>query len=395
MSFLSRVFGKHTNKKVFLTLDMSSASVGGALVALSDGNPPHILFCDRIEIPHQKEPDVDFLITATEKTIDAVLTKAMRRGTPNGIACFFASPWYVAQTRTIHIAKEKPTTITEETLRSIITKEQETFRHSHLAAYAKGFDGAEIIERRIMDVRLDGYSVASPFGKRARDIHASFFVSIVPETAVLRYDERIRRIFPHATITHHTFPFAAFSTLRDHFTNEPDFLLIDVTREITDISMVIDGTLVESVSFPLGTRTLTSTVRHIVHAGEKDVATLLHMHKKGIAEKRTALKMEEALFRAQTEWGEGVTDVFKKLSANIQIPHTIFLIAENGVASFFKQFLEEEKFGQSALTESSFRVRLVDDDMANVFAKSETSARNDPQCALEAAFMARVHTPHH
>ena len=385
-----------------MLIDIGSASVGAALVLLHQDKKPRVLFTHRSAIPFQKSLNFERFVTGTERAIDTVAEAVIKKGlphlsfTPYGkkrvdtIVCFFASPWYTSQTRRIHLEKDTPFIITEETVRDIIHAEEKSFAQSRLALFTEGAGEGQIIERRIIDMRLDGYSVSAPFGKRARSVHAALFLSMVPQAIITRFTERLRRVLHVRDIGYHTFPFAAFTVLRDRFAANEDFLFLDITGEVTDVVLAKEGVLLETLSFPKGRHFVVRTLADAFGTTEHEALSLLAMHGTHSAETRTALKIEETLFRVQKEWLASFSDVLRKLGENVGIPHTIFYTADSDVQNLFKSFLSEEQFGQTSLTEAPFRVMPLDESFAASSLDRADRAPTDPFLALEGIFLQKL-----
>ncbi len=261
---MSSKFLKH-GYGLSIVLDISSESIGGSLVVLNQDQTSLVLHSTRLAIIWEKPVTPEPLLIRIRQTLLAVVKQLHNEGLPEvsrhgiythhiaKVSVTFASPWYLSQTEGLTVNYEKPTLITRAVLKKIIDQEERKFNdklkeHTHSQLYNQ----AQIIERRIVDIKLNGYSTNSPYQKKAQKIDLSMHTSFVSQDILLVVNNSIGQYFNYRSIKYSSFPLVSFTALTHH-TDLHDSIILDIRGETTDISLIKQGALWESVSFPAGT----------------------------------------------------------------------------------------------------------------------------------------------
>ncbi len=124
---------------------------------------------------------------------------------------------------------------------------------------------------------LNGYQTSKPYGKQTKSIEISIFLSMISKEVETKTRKVLEKIFHSHTIAFHSFALTSFSAIRDIFHSEEDFLLVDVGGEVTDVSLVRRGILLETVSFPTGKNFLLRSVVLDLNTIPEEAHTLIRM----------------------------------------------------------------------------------------------------------------------
>ncbi len=262
MSFL---FGTKKQKEhSFLVCSIESGAVYVALVLAYPNSKPFIVHSVSKAVPFQETPSHERLTATTlQALVDAcndvltqgiphVSSRRIQKGHIDAVYCVYGSPWYISQTQTVTIEKNEPVVITKKILSELV--EQHVSVDALRAVLSDEQDAAYILEQNIVGVRLNGYATENPIDKEAK--HVSFSVSsgAVSNRFRLYVEESISRFFPGVPFVHHCSPTMEFFGIRDAFVTEQSFFIVDVSAEVTDVSVVRAGVLQETATFPFGTR---------------------------------------------------------------------------------------------------------------------------------------------
>src|SRR3989344_5473983 len=109
-----------------------------------------------------------------------------------------------------------------------------------------------IIEKKIVQIKLNGYEVRNPYGQKTSRIELSMIVGVSSGKVVESIERKLSNFFHVKSVHFGAFPIAAFSAIRDIFPNEKNFLFIDITGEATDVSLVSNDILAGTVAFSRG-----------------------------------------------------------------------------------------------------------------------------------------------
>ncbi len=172
MGFFS---GSKNKEKIVAIFDIGSGGVGGALVKIipqkegEKAQPPTIIAQTHTDITFQESLDFDTFFKDMQKALLQTSTDLfnMKKGAPSEIVCNLASPWYVGETRHIHMDKPAPFLITKTVIEDLVTAEQKALIQTYKFKYEEVNDAPYLMESKIFHSRLNGYLVDDIVGKRA------------------------------------------------------------------------------------------------------------------------------------------------------------------------------------------------------------------------------------
>ncbi len=355
------IFGRE-KKDTFLVFDIGNASVGGALVKrkIENGHPSlQILTSEREEIPFGEHVLFDRLLKNMLSAVGTVaerLTKKAGRHIPL-VRVVLASPWYISETKIISIKKAKKFVFTETMQNEFIAKEISDYKQLLVKRNKVGYDEAlSVVESEIINVCLNGYDTVAPLGKEAYDIKLALYLSVSHEKILKTITDKLLSFSPNANITFHSFPLAYFSAVRDLYPKNHDFLLLDVSGEITDVSLVRRGVLLETASFPLGRNFLLRRVAIGLKRTLPEAFSLLSLSQRNELHQNEKEKFTKIFFKVKDEWLGAFQKVLADLSGELYVPGEIFLAADDDVTGLFAEWISGEQFSQYSLTHEKFRV---------------------------------------
>lgn len=388
------IFSIKKKEKLVAIFDIGSSSVSGALALIPDKKSdgiPKIIHTAHSEIPFQENLDFDRFLHLMLKSLEETAIKMAKgnRAVPKKVFCFLASPWCATQTRVISHSRNTPFMFTEKMAAELIEKELKAFENSELKKYADVGSAAEIIESKNIEISLNGYKTAKPFGKYAHEVEMTLFVSMSPKTILDLVEEKIHTFFHVSGIHFHSFVFSSFVAVRDMFPENDDFLLADIGGEITDISMVKNDVISESASFPYGKNFLIRRISSSLNKLPAEALSLLSIYVAGKLESSMVRKMEGALKKARNEWLAHFQESLSGLSSAF-LPETVFLTADKDVSPWFAETIAKEEFSQYSQTRNKFNVILLEASSLRRFCKNKDGVERDPFLMLESIFINRI-----
>ncbi len=351
-----------------MVFDIGSSSVGAGLLKLARGEPVRVIHSIHEAIPHQTTVDPDKLFRDMIEVLKRVYGEIIKQGVTHltgsefrhvkisRVLYSFSSPWSATQTKTLSIKKDKSFVFTHELLNSLMLDEERKFKRE-VTGSGKVFSAdLSVIERRIIQTRLNGYDVRDPFGKRAREADISYFSGIVPKSVLDKTIEVSHAEHISKNIKVLTFPLIAYSAIRDAFPKENDFIHLRIGGEISDVSIIEDGLITESASFPRGQNNVVGIIAENINMTKEQTVSLLKLYMSGHAEADFSAKSEPIILRFMDEWVVGLRAVLEKLKNGMFLPQKLFLTMDGDLSPLFVKTLERNTTSNSNVASAHFDV---------------------------------------
>ena len=276
------------DESLVLLVDIGSASVGGALVKIEKGSAPHILVTVRENISFQDALSPARFLVAMNRSLDKVLKTMQIKTNPVGLSqatkptglpahifCTLSSPWFILKSRHLRIAHQEEFEVTERILDEFINEDIALLKEELKETLPP--KDVKIIEKKIVQIKLNGYEVRNPYGQKTSRIELSMIVGVSSGKVVESIERKLSNFFHVKSVHFGAFPIAAFSAIRDIFPNEKNFLFIDITGEATDVSLVSNDILAGTVAFSRGKNFFIREISTQLHTVHEEAATLFAM----------------------------------------------------------------------------------------------------------------------
>lgn len=369
---LSFSFLEQEKENISLLINVNNGSINTALVSFRQNKVPKFLYS--IEMPFVGEkPDIMKLSEGMSSLLDSSLEEIITVGWENSglkgrklshVVVSFSSPWFILKTKNIHLSKDDIFVVTKNFINDITQKEEELFKRELLDSYSSNKeDEFVVIEKSVVHTKINGYVVPDIIGRKTKDFDVSVLVSAITKNIE---DKVTNLIFkqthvPKENIIIHSFPLILFSTIRDSFENEANFILINIDSEITDIILVDNHTITSVVSFPFGKNTI---IRHLANSFKispeiAESQLVIYMSKK--IEDSTLDSTENLLRDLEKEWSVYFEDALVNLSPNMNWPKKTFVMADKNVASIFVDFLSLQKADATSSFRKHIDLKLIDE----------------------------------
>lgn len=370
--------------------DIGSGSIGGAFVNIDPGRMPEIIFSTRRDIPFQEKLNFQRFLDSMIKEMGELFITMQKAGSGVKVEqafCVLASPWYASQTRLVHYNEPAPFSITERGLSKLLQKEIDIFRASPLFERSKvGDELPEIMEAKNIQVKLNGYEVRTPVGKRAADLDVAFYISMTPAKIFRSINESITKFWSLPSVHFSSFAFTAFDLIRDIFAEEQSFLFMDISGEVTDISLSKDNILLESISFPSGKNRLIRAIVEGMKTTPAAAVSELDLYLEHKSTREHAKKIEEILAGASVEWKGFFEDALAQFAAEFPIPLTLFYTADDNVIKWYEKPIREADFTKFSSEEGAFAIRSLGNSFLSKFVQVLEPNFQDTFLTIEAVF---------
>lgn len=402
------LFSKKPKEEVSLVLDIGNGSIGGALVQFSRNHIPVVLYSHREPITFQQNIDSKKLVDLMVRLLTVVLQRihndglvrlhaAGRGRSLTHVFCSFSTPWFTSQTKVVRLQKEKPFVVSSRLINDIIESEEAKFQEAvRNGQYVQIFGSdVAVIERNIIQARLNGYEVHSPQGKTAHTVELSLFTSLMSKSLLRTIEDTIRTNFYFKQLVPQSFSLVSFSTIRDLFPQESSFVMMDVTGEVTDISITKDGMITDTVSFPMGRSAILRKISDELNASPEIALSLIKTYLEGHADPSASEKVIRVLNDFEREWCGLLYKSLSMLSQDAGLPKKVFLTVDDDVAGFFIPSIQKQKCAMFPTEEGqqsgeTFEVVFLNAAALAAHCEFSSRVRSDPFIALESIFMSKL-----
>lgn len=394
MSLLSS--SNKDNKEISILFHIGSGSVGGYLIKFVKSSKPEILYARKVPILFQKNLNLDRHFALMIKTFDQVVLDVQKYGISHlnftgllghGIKKAFyilSSPWCLSQTKIIKIKKDKSFEVADDSMNEIIKEQEAKFLSSDSATDSK------LIEKKIIGAKLNGYKLNKVYNRKSDNVELAFFMTSAPKSVIKELEDSASKHFVFQSSYFNSFVLASFLAIRDIYPDKENFVYIDVHTELTDLSIIKEGILIENVSFPIGRSYFIRKLSEHLNISSDESYTLMNLYIKGGCNEETLKKVEASVDSALKYWSDNFHSTLTSLSLRMYVPRTIFTIAGDEFSSFFLKNLREEKFSQFSLTEEPFNVIVLDSEKLSEYCKFDKALTKGPFAEIECVFLNKL-----
>ncbi len=374
-----------------LVFDIGSSSVGGALFLMQKSGVPKIIYSIREPITLEKEIDFYRFFNLALKSIEIIANDICTKGlgAPKKVFCVLSSPWYTSETRNIILQKNTPFIFNSKLADDLVGKEVALFESQCKEKYAHTKSKISSIELKNMKIMLNGYEANKPLNQKATSLEMMIFISMSEEEILEKIKEVIGKHFYSKNIKFSSFAMASFTVARDIFIQQENFLLIDIAGEVTDISMIKKDVLCSSVSFSLGRNFLIRGVASLLDCSIEEAISYISLYKDGHIADSLLKKIEPIISKLRSEWLGKFQESLVSLSNDISVPATIFLTTDDDLVNFFTETIKSEQFNQYTLTESKFKIIILNNQILNGITLFEKDVIRDPFITIESIYINR------
>jgi hypothetical protein len=309
------MFFSGSKDKLILIIDVQSSIVRGTLVLSQHGAIPRIVNTHSIAIPYKPTAGSAYLIKMALKAVEEVVrdarmyTEAHKHNEhfPNKISCVhyvLSSPWIVSQAKTLSVTFKQDTVISQAYITGMIWEERAKMT-SNTA------DDVRIIEEKVFDVRLNGYSVASWESRHTRDLGVSFIVSIAGGRMIDKFIDECRDIVRADAIKFHSSLFLQHLGIQTVVPGSSSYGLVHAHGELTDVAVINQRSCTFFGSYPYGVHTMVREMAAKMKTTDDSAESTITMILKGDLDTSRAKKESEILDELGKKW----IDNLKKLLA--------------------------------------------------------------------------------
>lgn len=382
MGFFSR------EKKVerIVVLHIGSGSVMGSVVSTVDGKTS-VHATAFTDIPVLSDLTLEQFEREMKKALEQTLAKLSfsKLPAPDRVVVYFASPWYASQIRTAKMSRPTPFVVSKTIVDDMIARELKAFEDEEISAKTGTTEALRAIDSKVIQVKLNEYPHNDPIGLSVRELELSIFISVAPERTLSMIEEVIERKF-HAPIRFSSFLLASFLVTRDFFSNMSSYILVDVGGEVSDVSLVRDGTLFQTVSFPHGCNFVLRKLSASLGRTTTEAVSLCTLYMEGKVEESIKDTCASVLADAKKVWTESFQKALFSVSNDLSSPDTVLLSVGTDIAPWFIETIRNEDFHQYTRVEKELKVIVLNAELFHDLLTFDVGVDRSPFLMIETLY---------
>ena len=342
-----------------MVFNIGSGSVSGGIVKFTEEPGENVVFYDKEPIPFQAEISVPKHLELMKASLTTLAGKIRANGQQkiDRIFYIFSSPWSVSQTKTIRIKEPKAFKVTESYMNRVIAEQEKQFQ-TDISKVGK------IIEKKIVQVKINGYVVTNFYNKSTKDLEISVFFSVVPDDILLTVEEAVAKTFTVKNIWCHSFSLSVLTVIGNLFPQKEDFIHVDVTEEVTDIAIIKNNIMISAGSIPLGRNDFIRALSKNLNITEEIADSMIKMQCAKNNDELAAMKLSVAMDVAARDWLAKLFEVLDSFKEKIYVPDSLFLVANTDITVFLQERLQKHDFRVTLLDNKKIKQGVANGDLA-------------------------------
>lgn len=216
------------------------------------------------------------------------------------------------------------------------------------------------LENKITNIKLNGYQLTKLKDEISDDIEINIYRSFVSNLTIKRLGNEIRTILPQINkFGFSTSTMQMYETIKNLFINTDNCLLINIGGEVTEINIVIEDVLTDSVTIPMGAHAFSRKLDTFIST-RGNLSTLSFLGNKSIDEKLDKIKNNK-IEEVKKEWLENISSAINE--SKKELPKNVFVFTNSESVEFFELLFEDIKiFSENKIIfikESIFNDRIM------------------------------------
>ena len=353
MSFFSLL--KRNKESYSLVLNISSGSISGGIIKFTNEPGENIIYYSKEQIPFQQDLSINrhykLMFSSLGNLIKRIRTDGLKKiPSKNGkeiqldkVYYIFSSPWSTSQTKIIRLNEKKSFKVTTDYINKKIDELEKQFQIDVSKV-------GKIIEKKVIQVIINGYPVTDYENKLATNLEIAVFFTIVPEDVLQSIETELSKVFNIKNSWCHSSALSIFSLIRNLFPQNEDFIYIEVSEEITDVSVIKDNVITSNVSIPMGRNNYIRELSGALKVTPEIVDSMISIKNNKSHDELANLKLSVTMDAVAQNWLTKIFDLLEGFKEKIYVPENLYLITSPDLASFL----------QDKLKKRDFKVTLVD-----------------------------------
>ncbi len=353
---------KKRGKKIAI-FDIGSSSIAGAYVLLPKNNEeeiPIVLESVRLEIKEAVSKELvdqeKEVVITLKKTAQALLQKKV--GKLDEVVCVITTPWCHSLTKKISVSNRKEISITKKMLDDLVTKELQSITKT----LDNEHDGSkEIVEKLVTEILIDDVPTDNPIGKDGQFLDLSLSYSYTNKNLIDKANDALLDVFYSTPISFSAFSILTYLMIRDYYPGQESHLILDISGETTDLSVINNGMFSQKYSFPFGKKTLFKHLALSLKIEERDAYELFKLYYQNNLSLTHREKLKKYFEIVEKFWSEELKHCLDTIPKYYKLPNTIFLTIDNDMRNWFFEVFKKTELAQNITLGKKFNIIILDE----------------------------------
>ncbi|MBP6858446.1 MAG: hypothetical protein KBC33_01290 [Candidatus Pacebacteria bacterium] len=367
------MFFSHPKSSLILILDVQSSIVRGTLVHMHATSKPHVVFTHSVGIAYKPHARSGYLVKAALAAVEENVAESLRfisqvhsiknptHNLPKHISAVhyvLSSPWVVSQAKTISQSFKKETSVTKADILKLVSEERAKMSQ-------KDEHDIRVIEEKIFDVRLNGYSIASWESRATTQLEVSFVSSLAGGRMIERFIQACDRAVGKKSVMFHSSLFLQHVAIQKVVPDRASYALIHVHGELTDIAIMHAHSCIFFGSYPFGIHSIVRTIARELKVSEQTADSTLNLVTQKALDTAQSKKQASIVDNMSNGWIGEFRKLLKINPLACGIPHHVIISARSHEDFFMNSF--KKAYPQSTL-------EVLDLDMMRAHVDFENTA---------------------
>lgn len=395
MNIFSNLFSFEIKEKdLCLIVDIGNSAVRAGLVLFEKDKKPEVIFTKSLPINPDQKPKTDDIESLTLEYTDQVLMSVLKENPskthrhPERILCTLSSPWFFSKNKEILVENQNNFYITNKFINDVLEKESDIYKKE-----LGGDDHIEVIEKVVVNTKINGYEINSPIGMKTKKATFNIYLSIAPLSFVKKLEKKFysNTHIDKNRIIYHSFPFVCKEAVNKLFGGDNDYGHIDMTGEVTDLTIISNGLLEHTVSLPFGKNTIIRQIGKEMDLPYQVALSTFHTYQMNMLKESTSSRIKEILSRIEKECHVYLEEALSSISPKVFLPKNIFITTDTDTSALCREFIENTTFNPEVSGQNRIQSTAIEDNVFKNILDYDKNAIFNTYISIESLFLSKFH----
>lgn len=388
-------FFNKKNRGNISVIDLRDGSIGGMKISVDKERRtiPEKIYSIRKELAFQKNLSFKRLFYSTAQMIPQICS-AMQNfgfGDSDDMHCIIGHHFYFSETRVIRMKFDKPRLIDHKLVNELVDREIEEVVSKHPTNNIIGSDPSNIVlDKKIMQIKLNGYETTKPFGKLASELRISLFLSLTPRIVIRDLYKIIRKNFHKNNIHFHSSTFVNFDSIRSLEMDKEGFVIVSIEKETTEVSVIRDGILEENSSIPMGENFFKRSISEKYNTIPEEADTYLKLYVSGAGDIKKMSDIFKFIEDKKHEWKKSFFSCLRSLSEHHLLPESFYITVGDDNKKFFTNLVRDSEISSILTYNKPPSIKYLDHNVFDGYCKNKSDCPDDINFVVEAVYINKL-----
>lgn len=381
MNLYMRLFGAKKHETI-LVMEITSGGVVGAFFIREKGEKPTILDAVRRDFLPREQFDPNRLREDMVNALAQVSQQLQKlfHARPDFIYVVLNSPWSHSEISGVLYENKRDFKFTEKFGMKLLAAEKNKLN--------KKDENLSLIDSRTLEVLLNGYSSPHPNGKLCRTAELRCLFSFASQDILNLVRDSLHRFWKSKVIFTSSI-LSDYTVVRDLMPASHGVLLINVSSEVTEVTMSHGGQLTGTATFPFGESTFLRESAKVLRKSVIETGSLFSLVQSKSLKEEDYIKSETAFNLSREKWQTLLKEILFELNPARRIPHDVCFSSNSRVSEFLCSGFQSRFFPEFTTTDGGFNAILINMNILHDLCHWRDGVNRDARIAMITIFISR------